>query len=140
MESQLGTAERRTGTCKQSFLRQREYLVYFSLCLKTILFHSLFQTSNNFFSYNYRLNRDTGLLETSVFQFKEKSLNSIGRLVLNVYQTFGLIRVEKANEDAEMFESTNCTLINYVLKLVGPTHENTLVIYLMALQVNFFKT
>ncbi|EFX85002.1 hypothetical protein DAPPUDRAFT_194239 [Daphnia pulex] len=82
-----------------------------------------------------RLNQDTGCLDPSVFPFKEKSLNSLGRLVLKVYQMLGLIKVERTDKDKELSTGTNCTLINLALKVVGPTHEKNLAAYLLALQV-----
>nr|CAG4647121.1 EOG090X07N9 [Megafenestra aurita]SVE92441.1 EOG090X07N9 [Megafenestra aurita] len=82
-----------------------------------------------------RLNPKTGLLDPSVFQFKEMKLNTVSRLVLNIYKMFGLVRVEHVSEDADISQSTNCTLINFVLKFMGPTHEKTLAIYLLVLQV-----
>lgn len=62
-------------------------------------------------------------------------LNTVSRLVLNIYKMFGLVRVEHVSEDADISQSTNCTLINFVLKFMGPTHEKTLAIYLLVLQV-----
>nr|CAG4637080.1 EOG090X07N9 [Ceriodaphnia reticulata]SVE72987.1 EOG090X07N9 [Ceriodaphnia reticulata] len=82
-----------------------------------------------------RLNPDTGCLDPSVFQFKEKSLSSLGRLVLKVYQLFGLIKVEPSGGDKEMSQATNCTLINFALKMLGPTHEKTLATELLVFQV-----
>nr|CAG4649403.1 EOG090X07N9 [Scapholeberis mucronata]SVE93669.1 EOG090X07N9 [Scapholeberis mucronata] len=83
-----------------------------------------------------RFDQETGLLKPSGFSFKTESLNFIGRLVLKVFQTLGLIRIEHhAKEDENMLQSTNCTLINCVLNLVGPTHERALAIYLLVLQV-----
>ncbi|KAK4003009.1 UDP-N-acetylglucosamine--dolichyl-phosphate N-acetylglucosaminephosphotransferase [Daphnia magna] len=82
-----------------------------------------------------RLNQKTGYLDPSVFQFKEKSLSTLGRLVLKIYQLLGLVKVENAEKDGELSQSTNCTLINLALKLTGPKHEKTLAVSLMILQV-----
>lgn len=82
-----------------------------------------------------RLNRNTGCLDPSVFQFKEKSLNSLGCLVLKVYQMLGLIKVERIDNDEELFQATNCTLINLALKFAGPSHEKNLATGLLVLQV-----
>lgn len=82
------------------------------------------------------MNAETGLLEPSVFQFKEKSLNPIGRLILKVYQLLGLVNVETGvNGDGDLSQATNCTLINLALKLMGPLHEGTLTIALLIFQV-----
>nr|CAG4636243.1 EOG090X07N9 [Eubosmina coregoni]SVE69850.1 EOG090X07N9 [Eubosmina coregoni] len=83
-----------------------------------------------------RLNVKTGLLDPSIFQFKESSLSLPGRLVLKIYQMVGVIRVENdANGEEGMLESTNCTLINLALKLGGPTHEKNLANRLLLFQV-----
>nr|SVE75176.1 EOG090X07N9 [Daphnia dolichocephala] len=82
-----------------------------------------------------RLNRETGYLDPSVFQFKESSLNALGRLVLKIYRQLGLVQVEYNGKDGELSQSTNCTLINLALKLAGPTHEKNLAMSLMVLQV-----
>nr|SVE74234.1 EOG090X07N9 [Daphnia barbata] len=82
-----------------------------------------------------RLNLATGYLDPSVFQFKESSLNALGRLVLKVYRQLGLVQVEDKGKNGELSQSTNCTLINLALKLAGPTHEKNLAIGLMVLQV-----
>lgn len=80
-----------------------------------------------------RLNPKTGLLEPSVFQFKEKSLHPLGRLILNIYKVLGVVRVESVDE--EISQGTNCTLINLALKWTGPTHEEKLTSRLLFFQV-----
>nr|SVE77655.1 EOG090X07N9 [Daphnia lumholtzi] len=82
-----------------------------------------------------RLNQKTGYLDPSVFQFKDKSLSTLGRLVLKTYQLLGLVKVEQAEKDGELFQSTNCTLINLALQLTGPKHEKNLAASLIILQV-----
>jgi len=83
-----------------------------------------------------RLNRETGLLDPSVFQFKEKSLKPISRLVLKLYQLTGLVRIDsQVDGDGELSQSTNCTLINFAIKIIGPIHERDLAARLLAFQI-----
>jgi len=83
-----------------------------------------------------RLNPKTGLLNPSVFQFKEKNLKPIGRLILKVYQLAGLVSIDNVvDDDDNLSQSTNCTLINYAIKISGPIHEKDLVIRLLMFQV-----
>jgi len=84
-----------------------------------------------------RLNPKTGLLNPSVFQFKEKNLKPIGRLILKVYQLAGLVSIDNVvDDDDNLSQSTNCTLINYAIKISGPIHEKDLVIRLLMFQVS----
>jgi len=83
-----------------------------------------------------RLNPETGLLNPSVFQFKEKSLKPIGRLILKLYELVGLVKIDHVvDSDDGSSQSSNCTLINFAIKILGPIHERDLVIRLLAFQV-----
>ena len=89
-----------------------------------------------------RLNPETGLLNPSVFQFKEKSLKPIGRLILKLYELVGLVKIDHVvDSDDGSSQSSNCTLINFAIKILGPIHERDLVIRLLAFQVScsFFQ-
>jgi hypothetical protein len=90
-----------------------------------------------FFSYTiYRLNPETGLHYTSKSIFKESDLNFLGKLSLGVLETFHLIDVTRdVGEDKEFIEINNLTLINFVLRLAGPTNEKILTIYILVIQV-----
>ena len=83
-----------------------------------------------------KLNPETGLHYTSKSIFKESDLNSLGKLCLGVLETFHLIDVKRdVGEDKEFIEINNLTLINFVLRLAGPTNEKILTVYILVLQV-----
>nr|CAG4650219.1 EOG090X07N9 [Sida crystallina] len=83
-----------------------------------------------------RLDKETGLLEPSVFQYQEDNLNALGRLFLKIYQLLGLVRVIESQKDGKpVKECTNCTVINLALNWLGPTHEEKLTVTLLSVQV-----
>ena len=68
--------------------------------------------------------------------FKTAELHPIGRLILRVFGIFRLIDVQhEMGEDKQFTQVNNFTLINFVLKVFGPLHEQTLTLMLMAVQV-----
>nr|CAG4647970.1 EOG090X07N9 [Moina brachiata]SVE93059.1 EOG090X07N9 [Moina brachiata] len=81
-----------------------------------------------------KLHPESGLLRTSTFEYKEKSMSPLGRLVLKLYQMLGVVKVEKSNRE-DTYQATNCTLINLALKLFGPSHEKRLNARLLIFQV-----
>ncbi|XP_054724578.1 UDP-N-acetylglucosamine--dolichyl-phosphate N-acetylglucosaminephosphotransferase-like isoform X2 [Uloborus diversus] len=83
-----------------------------------------------------KYNKDTDLMENSTVIFKPKTLNIIGRFCLNIARLFRLITYTEKLKDGEVFaESSNFTLINFMLKVAGPTHERKLTCYLLSIQV-----
>lgn len=84
----------------------------------------------------FRFNPKTGLLGMSYANFKVKDLNFLGRLSLNMFHLFGLLHVEQQNgENKEYMQINNLTIINLLLKYIGPTREPVLTTYLLILQV-----
>ncbi|GBN96840.1 UDP-N-acetylglucosamine--dolichyl-phosphate N-acetylglucosaminephosphotransferase [Araneus ventricosus] len=82
-----------------------------------------------------RFNREQNVLEASTVIFRETSLSFLGRLSLFVAKTFRLVHIKQEVRDKEVYtECTNFTLINFMLKVLGPTHERTLTIYLLTIQ------
>nr|CAG4644027.1 EOG090X07N9 [Lepidurus arcticus] len=82
-----------------------------------------------------RLNKETGLLDPSVSQFKNASLHPLGRILLQIWEFFGLVRWTKnLGEDGNENEVTNFTLINAALNWFGPMRENNLTTLLLVLQ------
>ncbi|XP_072049660.1 UDP-N-acetylglucosamine--dolichyl-phosphate N-acetylglucosaminephosphotransferase-like [Amphiura filiformis] len=82
-----------------------------------------------------KYNPKTDKLGMSYTQFKSKDLNIIGRLFVWLFSTLRLIEIKTGvGEDGQYTQSNNFTLINFVLRLVGPTHEQTLVIYMLIIQ------
>lgn len=78
-------------------------------------------------------------MEPSTVIFQNKSLNFLGRFCMGVAKTFRLVKCQEFTKDGEIYaESTNFTLINFMLKVAGPTHEKVLTIYLLAIQVGTF--
>lgn len=83
-----------------------------------------------------RYNRETDKLEPSTVVFQEKDLSKLSKVMFVLFRTFRFIHVtEKTVDGALCYESTNFTLINFYLTLVGPTGEGSLTFQLLVLQV-----
>uniref|UniRef100_A0AAY4E1Y7 UDP-N-acetylglucosamine--dolichyl-phosphate N-acetylglucosaminephosphotransferase n=1 Tax=Denticeps clupeoides TaxID=299321 RepID=A0AAY4E1Y7_9TELE len=83
-----------------------------------------------------RLNAETGKLGMSYSKFKRKDLHKLGHFVVNVAEKLWLLNVQRGQEgDDEFIEVNNMTLINLVLKLIGPTHEKHLTTIMLLIQV-----
>ncbi|XP_076780982.1 UDP-N-acetylglucosamine--dolichyl-phosphate N-acetylglucosaminephosphotransferase isoform X2 [Arvicanthis niloticus] len=83
-----------------------------------------------------RLNTKTGKLEMSYSKFKTNSLSFLGTFILKVAESLRLVTVHRGeSEDGAFTECNNMTLINLLLKVLGPTHERTLTLLLLLLQV-----
>ncbi|XP_056365796.1 UDP-N-acetylglucosamine--dolichyl-phosphate N-acetylglucosaminephosphotransferase isoform X1 [Oenanthe melanoleuca] len=83
-----------------------------------------------------RLNPGTGKLEMSYSKFKSKSLSAMGTNILKVVKILHIVDVKSGtDEDGEYTECNNMTLINFVIKLIGPTHERNLTLLLLLIQV-----
>ncbi|NWV94030.1 GPT acetylglucosaminephosphotransferase, partial [Machaerirhynchus nigripectus] len=75
-------------------------------------------------------------LEMSYSKFKTKSLSALGTNILKVVKILHLVDVRSGtDEDGEYTECNNMTLINFVIKLIGPTHERNLTLLLLLIQV-----
>jgi len=86
-----------------------------------------------------RYNPNTDQLELSYSRFKKSDLCVLGRLVLSVFRALRLVDVaEGIGEDGEFTECSNMTIINVALRIIGPTHERRLTIYLLTFQVILF--
>ena len=86
---------------------------------------------------HHRFNPKTGLLDMSHAQFPSDHLGPGGGLFLSLVGTLGLAKVERGvGEKGNEIRVNNLTIINFVLKLIGPTHERTLTVYMMAIQVS----
>ncbi|XP_018428200.1 PREDICTED: UDP-N-acetylglucosamine--dolichyl-phosphate N-acetylglucosaminephosphotransferase [Nanorana parkeri] len=77
----------------------------------------------------------TGKLTMSYSKFKSKDLSGVGAFVVKVAETLCVIDVKRYKSDEEYMEINNMTLINFVLKLIGPTKERNLTIILLLIQV-----
>lgn len=95
-----------------------------------------------------KYNRDTDLLEPSTVEFCDKDLSKLGKLIFLVFRLVRVIRVSEKVVDEEHkdkskgktvhYVSTNFTIINLYLNVMGPTRENVLTRNLMILQVFIF--
>ncbi|XP_069080920.1 UDP-N-acetylglucosamine--dolichyl-phosphate N-acetylglucosaminephosphotransferase isoform X3 [Pleurodeles waltl] len=86
--------------------------------------------------YHNWLNADGDKLGMSYSKFKAKDLSELGAFILKLTETLRIVEVRrKLDEDEEYIECNNMTLINFVLKLIGPTHERMLTIILLLIQV-----
>ena len=60
----------------------------------------------------------------------------LGTFVISVFRALRLVHVNEYTKNGELYiEFNNLTLINFVLKICGPLHEQTLTIILLAVQV-----
>jgi hypothetical protein len=98
-------------------------------------------------------------MEPSTVEFSEHELGKLSKFVFTIYRVLGLIRVveSEVNIDADdklmkkksskddrvnqiankgkRYVSSNFTLINFYLNLVGPKRENELTTHLLIVQV-----
>lgn len=80
-----------------------------------------------------KYNADTDLLESSKTQFKYKDLNILGKICVNIFR---FVRIIEWHETTDGVVTTNnFTLINFLLILLGPQHEQRLTYYLLGVQV-----
>ena len=84
------------------------------------------------FSYDEK----TDTVGMSFTKYKPDKLNPIGKIIMFVYKTLHVVHTEeKKGEDGLYTQCNNMTLINLLLKFLGPLHERTLVIILLGIQV-----
>ena len=88
-----------------------------------------------------KYNRETDLLEPSTVEFCDKDLSRLGKLIFWAFRLVRVIRVsEKIVDDHKEkrvvhYTSTNFTIINLYLNIMGATREDRLTRNLMILQV-----
>ena len=84
-----------------------------------------------------RFNPETGKLGMSYAIFKMSDLHPLGKLILSVFSLLRLVQVETGvGEDKKFARVNNFTLINFVIKLLGPVHERTLTTIMLLIQVS----
>lgn len=89
--------------------------------------------------FYFRYNKETNLMEPSTVIFKKSSLSFLGRFCMFVATSLRLVNYEEFSKDDDVYiECTNFTVINYTLKVAGPSHEKTLTVILLSLQVKCF--
>lgn len=87
-----------------------------------------------------KYNPETDKLEPSVVTFTDKDLKFLSKIMFYVFRKLHFIRVKETIEETKenkiiRYESTNFTIINFALTLLGPTHEKSLTIILLIVQV-----
>jgi UDP-N-acetylglucosamine--dolichyl-phosphate N-acetylglucosaminephosphotransferase len=87
-----------------------------------------------------KYNKDTDKLEPSTVTFYDKDMSRLAKLIFVLYRLFGLIKVnEKLIDEKDKknicYESSNFTIINFFLNIIGPTREGRLTFGLIILQV-----
>lgn len=69
--------------------------------------------------------------------FKMSDLRPLGKLMLSVFSLLRLVQVETGvGEDKKSTRVNNFTLINFVIKVLGPLHERTLTVIMLLIQVS----
>ena len=87
-----------------------------------------------------RYNAVTDRLELSYSRFKKCDLAALGRMVLAVFRAVRLIDVREGfGEDGEYVECSNMTIINVAVRIMGPTHERRLTVYLLSFQASLHR-
>uniref|UniRef100_A0A8C5PHK1 UDP-N-acetylglucosamine--dolichyl-phosphate N-acetylglucosaminephosphotransferase n=1 Tax=Leptobrachium leishanense TaxID=445787 RepID=A0A8C5PHK1_9ANUR len=83
-----------------------------------------------------RLDPTTGKLGMSYSKFKTKDLSKLGSLAIKITETLHIVNIKREQgEDGEFMEINNMTLINFVLKVIGQTHERNLTMLLLFIQI-----
>ena len=83
-----------------------------------------------------RIDHSTGLLNTSHAQFHPSELGPGGHASLQLLAALRLIAMETGvGPGKDEIRISNLTIINVVLRVTGPTHERTLTLYMMGIQV-----
>ncbi|CAJ0939888.1 unnamed protein product, partial [Mesorhabditis belari] len=78
----------------------------------------------------------TNTVGMSFAEFKESDLGRIGQLIVSILSTIGLLFRENFEKGGEKWTRVNnFTVINLLLKFVGPVNEHTLTNLLMLLQM-----
>jgi len=83
-----------------------------------------------------KLNAETGRLEMSTTEVDPGRLSLLGQITLKLLMTLHLVHWREYEKDGERrVEINNLTIMNFILKLMGPLHEWELTNRLLLLQV-----
>ena len=83
-----------------------------------------------------KYNSDSDLREMSSVIFKLSELKLTGRFVLKLFTLLKIVKYEIVTKDGqEYIEINNLTLINFILYICGPLHEQTLTVVLLLFQI-----
>lgn len=84
-----------------------------------------------------KFNEETGLRETSTFEFRYGDLNFLGKTIMKVFSALGIAKLSKKHDEnlrKDVYTSNNLTLINLWLRWFGPMSERTLCHQLLRFQ------
>ena len=92
-----------------------------------------------------KYSKETDTVNTSMAVFRKEEMGTLGRLSLTILSTLKLASVREYTVEVDsdkdtptmvdMVECNNLTLINFILRLAGPMHEQTLTMTILAIQV-----
>ena len=92
-----------------------------------------------------KYSKETDTVNTSMAVFRKEEMGSLGRLSLTILSSLKLASVREYTVEVDsdkdtptmvdMVECNNLTLINFILRLAGPMHEQTLTLTILAIQV-----
>lgn len=80
-----------------------------------------------------KLNLSTGLLEPSTIIFS-RNLSLLSKIILKTLSKLGLVRLEIHPVTKEIQGTTNLTIINSILLILGPKREDILTMIIMGIQ------
>jgi len=81
--------------------------------------------------------KEENKVTASMAEFKEEELKPLGGLVLSLFSLFGLATVRRFKDEqgVHRLQCNNLTIINLVLNICGPMHEQTLTILILTIQI-----
>jgi len=79
-----------------------------------------------------KYNESTDLREMSTVTFKISDMKPLGHLALTIFDILKIISIRRKQDTIEV---NNLTLINFVLKVFGPMHEQTLTVVILSFQI-----
>lgn len=82
-----------------------------------------------------KYNQTTNLLESSKTQFRYNDLNIFGKLCVKLFRSLRIIEWKESTDG--VVTTNNFTLINFLLVILGPQHEQQLTYYLLFVQTLF---
>ncbi|KAI8580457.1 hypothetical protein K450DRAFT_237126 [Umbelopsis ramanniana AG] len=80
-----------------------------------------------------KYNPETNKLEPSMASLQKKPVGKLGKIILKLFSTFGLVRIIY-NEQGEPTDCNNFTLINLVLVWFGPMNEGKTTAVILLIQ------
>jgi len=81
--------------------------------------------------------KETNTVSMSMAVVPASDMKPLGSFILKILDSVGVAHVVTIREEGQpdMIQFNNLTLINFILKLIGPMHEQTLTCWLLVLQV-----